>query len=110
MSFLQLPSISKIILHSSAGFKSQEERQKEEIHKFWHCKCSPFPLYAVFMGSRIISLYICCILTYVLCPLVSLVFLLCLMCVCVCVHVCQVTLLSFKVESEYTFVDFIRGG
>lgn len=33
-------------------------------------------------------------------------------CVCcyVCVCVCQVTLLSFKVESEYTFVDFIRGG
>lgn len=28
--------------------------------------------------------------------------------VCVCVY--QVTLLSFKVESEYTFVDFIRGG
>ena len=37
-------------------------------------------------------------------------------CVCVCVCVCvfllllQVTLLSFSVESESTFLDYIKGG
>ena len=142
--FLQVPSppLTYFFPLLPAGFKSQEERQKEEIHKFWHRKSAHL--------SHIIFVYngILCYLTYLkryqhllhlflshglhlpfaVWPPVCL-FLSCLpgpgpfpvyhsvcvpvcvcVCVCVCVRVCQVTLLSFKVESEYTFVDFIRGG
>lgn len=69
--------------------------QEEEICEFWHCEWGwgvPGP--PVFQGM--VRLHLLCVpgsggsRSDPLCP--------------------QVTLLSFSVESEFTFVDYIRGG
>lgn len=129
--FLQVPSQSLTYLSASpAGFKSKEERQKEEIHQFWNseytqvscvpyclqCNCSHVYFFRYHHHHHIsFSLtdyvVVCTCLTFSSLstwpgpypPSFSVYH-------SVCVCVCQVTLLSFKVESEYTFVDFIRGG
>lgn len=54
--------ITNVLFLSRAGFKSQEERQKKEIHQFWNCECThvthnclSFPLYCyLLMSYRII--------------------------------------------------------
>lgn len=94
---------------SPTGLKSQEERQKEEICKFWNCEStSHYMLFVLhFIQCKRYNHFIN------LCPFQRIVTVwppVNIFSVYMHVLVFQVTLLSFKVESEHTFVDFIRGG
>lgn len=43
------------VFSSPAGLKSQEERQKEEIHQFWDCKCSCISLVVIILSALFLS-------------------------------------------------------
>ncbi|XP_059712590.1 copine-9 isoform X4 [Haemorhous mexicanus] len=82
-------------LSRAQSAESQEEMQEKEICEFWHCEWGwGIPGPPAFQG--LVWLHLLCVpgsggsRSDPLCP--------------------QVTLLSFSVESEFTFVDYIRGG